>query len=326
MQPMTVQCELCPKQCLIKPGESGNCRIRVNIDGKLCAVTYGYPSSAHVDPIEKKPMNHFLPGTSIFSIATVGCNLHCLNCQNWEISQCNPEDSTAMHLPPERLPALARQNDCVSVAYTYTDPSAYYEYALDSCIAAREAGLKNVMVTAGYLNEKPARELYRHVDGATIDVKAFSDKFYRDICDGTLAPVLNTLVTAKSMGVLVEVSNLLIPTLNDDDAGIRALCKWVKENMGRETPFHFLGFFPRYRMQHLPPTPESTLRRAREIAREVGLDYVYVGNLLTEGGADTLCPSCRQLLIRRVGYQVSVNAVTNGKCPHCGKEIYGLWN
>lgn len=323
---MIVQCDLCPKSCIIKPGESGDCRIRVNLDGKLCAVTYGFPSAAHIDPVEKKPVNHFLPGTTIFSIATVGCNLHCKNCQNWEISQCNPEDATAVSLPPERIPAQARQYDCRAVAYTYTEPAVYYEYALDSCIRVREAGLKNVLVTAAYLNEKPWRELCRYVDAATIDVKALSDKFYREICNATLKPILNCLVVAKSMGVLVEMSNLLIPTLNDSDKDIEALCRWIRENMGKETPLHFLRFFPRYQMRHLPPTPASTLERARRIAAASGLNYVYIGNLLVEDAQNTRCPSCHKLLIQRAGYVIVQNLVSEGKCPACRAEIYGIWN
>lgn len=322
---MIVQCELCPKGCVVKPGQSGDCRIRVNIGGKLCAVTYGYASAVHVDPIEKKPLYHFLPGTPSFSIATVGCNLHCKNCQNWEISQQNPEQAYATYLPPDAVPGLAKKYGCLSVAYTYTDPVAFYEYTLDSSIKVRGAGLKNVLVTAAYINEKPFRELCRHVDAANIDLKAFSDKFYREICDGTLKPVLNSLVTAKSMGVLVEVTNLLIPTLNDKDKDIESLCRWVKENMGRETPLHFSRFSPQYRMRHLPPTPAATLRRARDIARAAGLYFVYVGNIMMEDAANTYCPTCHKLLVRRRRFKVVENHIVDGKCPKCHTEIYGIW-
>ncbi|MBU0677941.1 MAG: AmmeMemoRadiSam system radical SAM enzyme [Verrucomicrobia bacterium] len=322
---MMVQCDLCPKQCVIKPGQSGDCRIRVNIDGKLHAVTYGHPSSVHIDPVEKKPLNHFLPGTSILSIATVGCNLHCKNCQNWEISQRNPEDSSAISLPPEAMPEVARRYGCLSVAYTYTDPSVYYEYALDSCIKVKEAGLRNVLVTAGYMNEKPMRELYQHVDAANIDLKSMSDKFYQSNCSATLQPVLNTLVNAKSMGVMVEVTSLLIPTLNDTDEEIGELCKWIVENMGKDTPLHFSRFHPQYRMRHLPPTPEDTLIRAREIARQSGLYYAYIGNILIEDSATTYCPGCGVELVRRRGYEVLMNKLQDGKCPDCDTEIYGIW-
>lgn len=326
IQTMNVKCELCPKQCLIRPGERGDCRIRVNIDGKLRAVTYGFPSAVHVDPIEKKPLNHFLPGSTSFSIATVGCNLHCKNCQNWGISQQNPEDGEAMPLPPERVPELAARHGCRSVSYTYTDPVVYYEYALDSCVKCHEKGLRNVLVTAGYINERPMRELYSHVDAANIDLKSMSDRFYREICSATLKPVLNCLVTAKSMGVLVEVTNLLIPELNDSDGEIASLCRWVKDNMGWETPLHFSRFFPQYRMRHLPPTPERTLKRARDIALAEGLKYIYVGNILIPGADDTPCPSCRKVVIRRVGYEIIANVLTDGRCPECGTEVYGIWN
>jgi pyruvate formate lyase activating enzyme len=310
---------------MIKPGESGDCRIRVNIDGKLSAVTYGFPSAAHVDPIEKKPLNHFLPGSSIFSIATVGCNLHCLNCQNWEISQQDPVDAVAFDMAPSEVVAQAKRTECVSVAYTYTDPSVYYEYALDSCIQVREAGLRNVLVTAGYLNESPLRELCKVVDAVTIDLKAMSDRFYREICGATLAPVLNYFVVCKSLGVHVEASNLLIPTLNDKDEEIEALCRWIKENLGCETPLHFLQFFPYHRMRHLPPTPASTLTKARQIAMAVGLDYVYIGNLMDAESSTTKCPTCRTVLIRRVGHQMLENKLVEGCCPDCKKKIYGVW-
>lgn len=322
---MTVRCEICPKYCLVRPGERGDCRIRVNIDGKLRAVTYGFPSAVHVDPIEKKPLNHFLPGSTSFSIATVGCNLHCKNCQNWEISQQNPEDATATPLVPDAIPAVAARYGCRSVSYTYTEPVAYFEYALDGCVTCHEKGLKNVLVTAGYINEKPMRELYRHVDAANIDLKSMSEQFYREVCGGTLKPVLNCLVGARSMGVLVEVTNLLIPGLNDSDEEIASLCRWIKENMGWETPLHFSRFFPQYRMRHLPPTPERTLARAKDIALAEGLKHIYVGNILIPGAGDTLCSSCRKTLVRRTGYKVLANAMVDGRCPHCETEVYGIW-
>ena len=321
-----VRCEICPKYCVIAPGESGDCRIRVNLDGKLRAVTYGVPSAVHVDPIEKKPLNHFLPGSTTFSLATVGCNLHCRNCQNWEISQQNPEDATASPLPPGDLPELAARYGCRSVSYTYTDPVVYYEYALDGCVACREKGLRNVLVTAGYINEKPMRELYRFVDAAHIDLKSISEAFYREVCSATLKPVLSTLVNARSMGVWVEVTHLLIPTLNDSDADIGGLCRWLRENMGWETPLHILRFFPQYRMRHLPPTPEATLARARDIALAAGLKYVYVGNTLMEGAGDTRCPTCGALLVRRAGHRVVQNRMATGTCPECGAQVHGQWN
>jgi pyruvate formate lyase activating enzyme len=279
-----------------------------------------------VDPVEKKPLNHFLPGTAILSIATVGCNLHCKNCQNWELSQRNPEDAAAAHLPPAEVPGLAARYGCPSVAYTYSDPIVYYEYTLDTCIKAKEAGMSNVLVTAGYINEKPLRTLCAHVDAANIDLKSMSDRLYRELSDATLKPVLNTLVVAKSLGVMVEVTNLLIPTLNDRDEDIDALCRWVAQNMGRETPLHFSRFYPHYQMRHLPPTPASTLARAKDIATAAGLYYVYVGNILMRDAANTSCPSCKRLLIRRTRYHVDENHLNQGRCPDCGTEIYGRWS
>lgn len=321
-----VQCELCPKGCIVGPGQSGDCRIRVNRDGIMTAVTYGFPCSLHVDPMEKKPLYHFLPGTGILSLATVGCNLHCRNCQNWEISQRNPEDAEVFPLPPEALPALARRQGCPSVAYTYTDPAAYYEYALDACRLCREAGLKNVLVTAGYIREEPWRELCRVVDAANIDLKGMTDEFYRSVCDGTLQPVLEALVLAKSLGVEVEVTNLVIPTLNDRDEDLGALVRWVKEHLGAETPLHFSRFHPQYQMRHLPPTPEATLRKAFQLARAEGLAHVYVGNVDLPEGRHTICAGCGAVLIRRSGYVILENRLQNGQCPECGKELYGKWN
>lgn len=322
---MDVQCELCPKGCVIAPGQSGECRIRVNLDGKLLAVTYGYPCSVHIDPIEKKPMFHFMPGSPILSLATVGCNLHCKNCQNWEISQENPENVSAKPLAPEEIPGLANRYQCNSIAYTYTEPLAYYEYTLDSCVKAKEAGLKNVLVTAGYINPKPLEKLCPYVDGANIDLKAYSDSFYREICGATLAPVLNTLAMSKNMGVEVEVTNLVIPTLNDTDEDFRSLSRWMFQNMGPETPLHFSQFYPRYQMQHLPPTPPETLDRAREIALAEGLNFVYIGNVLRPGGENTYCPRCKLLLIERRGFTVLQNRLRDGCCPDCSQRIHGVW-
>ena len=320
-----VQCELCPKQCLIGPGQSGECRIRVNIEGKLHAVTYGYPSAVHVDPVEKKPLFHFLPGTDILSMATVGCNLHCKNCQNWELSQRNPEEAEAVYLPPDKVVAMARGTGCPSIAYTYSDPIVFYEYMLDTARLAREAGLRNVWVTAGYINPDPLKELCTVLDAANIDLKAYSDSFYREICDATLEPVLNTIVATKSAGVLVEVTNLIIPTLNDSDKDLQGWCRWIKENTGTDTPVHFSRFHPQHRLRHLPPTPPSTLTRAWEIARAEGLQYAYIGNVLVPGALDTRCPFCKEALIRRMGYRILENRLHAGQCPSCRKEISGTW-
>jgi len=322
---LTVQCELCPKMCLIEPGQSGECRVRINIDGVLRTVVYGYPCSIHIDPIEKKPLFHFLPGTKILSLATVGCNLHCKNCQNWEISQANPEDSQALVCPPQKLVELTKQYHCLSLAYTYTDPIIFYEYTYDTAKLAKSSGLHNVLVTAGYINEEPWKRLLKYVDAANIDLKGISEDFYVRVCSGTLKPVQDALVTAKASGILVEVTNLIIPTLNDKPEQIRKLTRWVKVNLGGDTPMHFSRFFPRYKMRHLPPTSLKTLDIAREIAMSEGLNFVYIGNILSEHGQNTYCPGCNSLLIERSGYTILQNRLREGCCPDCGKEIYGVW-
>jgi len=320
-----VQCELCPKGCIIAPGQSGECRVRVNVDGVLRCVVYGYPCSVNVDPVQKKPLFHFLPGTDIFSLATVGCNLHCKNCQNWEISQANPEESQAYACPPERVVALARQSGCPSIAYTYTEPIAYYEYTYDTAKLARQAGIRNVLVTAAYINEPPWRKLLEYVDAANINLKSMSDAFYRDVCSATLKPIQTALIVAKSMGVHVEVTNLVIPTLNDKPEEIQELTRWVKANMGAETPLHFLGFFPMYQMRHLPPTSAQTLETARNLAIAEGMKFVYIGNVQSEKGQNTYCPSSGRSLIERVGQTVLRNRLKAGRCPDCSQEIYGVW-
>lgn len=322
---MTIQCELCPKMCLIEPGQSGECRVRINIDGVLRTVVYGYPCSINIDPIEKKPLFHFLPGTGILSIATVGCNLHCLNCQNWEISQANPEDSRAVLCPPQKIVDLAKQNRCPSIAYTYTDPIVYFEYTYDSSKLARDKGIRNVLVTAGYINAAPWKKLLEYVDAANIDLKFISDDLYRRICSGTLKPIQNALVLAKASGVLVEVTNLVIPTLNDKPEQIRELARWIRANLGSDTPLHFSGFYPQYKMKHLPSTSLQTLETAREIAISEGLDYVYIGNVRSKEGENTYCPGCKNLLIERKGYTILQNRLKKGCCPDCNKEIYGVW-
>lgn len=322
---MTVQCELCPKECVIEPGQSGECRVRVNLGGTLRSVVYGHPCSIHIDPVEKKPLFHFLPGTGILSIATVGCNLHCRNCQNWEISQANPEDSSAYKHSPLQLVQLARARNCPSLAFTYTDPIIYYEYTFDTAVHAHRQGLRTVLVTAGYINRQPWQELLNHIDAANIDLKSIRDSFYRDICGGTLKPVQDALVLAKAMGVLVEVTNLIIPTLNDSDADLTELVRWIAHNLGSETPLHFSRFSPRHKLRNLPPTPADTLERARQIAVSEGMQHVYVGNILSPQGQNTYCPQCKSELIVRQRYQITRMRLADGACPDCGHHIHGVW-
>ena len=296
------------------------------MDGKLRAVTYGYPCAVHVDPVEKKPVYHFLPGTQTFSLATAGCNLSCKNCQNWQISQGPPDDVTAMPLPPADVIRLAREHRCPSISYTYTEPLVYYEYTLDTCRLAREVGLRNILVSAGYINAPPLRELFRFVDSARIDLKSMSNDFYRDVCGGEVAPVLRALALAVEMGLEVEVTHLIIPTLNDRDGELQTLSQWVRSNLGAEVPIHLLRFQPQYRMQHLPPTPLETLERAYRIARAEGLKHVYLGNVLEEKASATYCAGCGTCLIRRRGFSMQENHLKNGHCPKCGREAYGVWS
>ena len=310
---------------MIAPGQSGACRIRSNEGGEIKLLTYGSPCSVNIDPVEKKPLFHFLPGSQILSMATAGCNLRCKFCQNWEISQGSPGDIQTYSARVDELVDLAVQKGCQSIAYTYTDPVVYYEYALDCSIKAVEAGVKNVLVTAAYINKGPWRELCRYTDAANIDLKALSDKFYREICGAELQPVLDALVLAKEMGVMLEVTNLVIPGLNDSDADIQRLARWIKENLGEETPMHFSRFFPQYRMLERDPTPKDTLRRAKQIAESEGLKYVYIGNLSSETGENTYCSGCGELLIQRKRYVVLKNNIKDGKCPQCDRDIYGTW-
>jgi len=322
----SVRCAICPKRCLIPPGFSGECRIRMNIGGVLQASTYGRPCAVHVDPMEKKPLFHFFPGQHILSVGTAGCNLHCKNCQNADISQANPEDVQSYDLPPSGIPALAARHNCRHIAYTYTEPIVSYEYISDSAQAARAAGLRNVLITAGYITATPLRQLLPVIDAANVDIKAFSDSFYRDVCSARLAPVLQTVETMKRAGTHVEITNLVIPTLNDSDDLIRQLSAWVAEKIGAETPLHFSRFFPTFKMTHLPPTPIETLTRARDIARQEGLKHVYIGNAEVADGETTCCASCHARLITRQRYVVRENRLTeDGACPGCGKRVQGVW-
>ena len=323
----TVICELCPRQCVIPAGAAGDCRIRVNLGGRLRATTYGRPSSIHIDPIEKKPLYHFRPGSPILSLATAGCNLHCLNCQNWQLSQRGGEEMEELYrAAPAELVATAQQQGCPSLAYTYSDPIVWYEYVEDTATLAHDAGLANVFVTAAYINPKPLRRLCRVLDATQADLKAFDDDFYRRINGASLRPVLDALVIFKEEGVWLEVSNLVIPTLNDDLAMIRRMVAWMVGALGADTPLHLLRFHPQYRMRNLPPTPAATLQRARAEALDAGLRYVYVGNVLGDAGNSTWCPRDGTLLIERSGFVITRFALTpEGTCPTCGESIPGVW-
>lgn len=320
-----VRCAICPKGCELASSETGGCLVRKNIGGTIVCTTYALPCAVNIDPIEKKPLYHVLPGNPILSIATPGCNLHCAQCQNWQISQAEHVSRGHDELLPGDVVRMANKHNCRAIAYTYTEPLVSFEYTRDCCEAAAEADIKNVLVTAAYVNPDPLRQIGRFVAAANVDLKSFSDAFYRDVCDARLAPVLKALTIMKECGIWLEITNLVIPTLNDDEAETRQLCRWIAENLGVETPLHFSRFFPQHKLKHLPPTPEKTLLRVRGIALETGLKFVYTGNMRSEDGENTNCPQCGKLLIERHGYTIHQNHLENGRCPACAGAIPGIW-
>ncbi|MBL7084827.1 MAG: AmmeMemoRadiSam system radical SAM enzyme [Candidatus Omnitrophica bacterium] len=321
----TVQCELCPRRCLLTNGMRGVCRVREAQDGTLFTLVYGNPCSYHIDPIEKKPVYHVLPATSAFSIATAGCNLRCKFCQNWTISQRPPEETDNIKMGPEEVVQQAVKNNCSSIAYTYSEPIVFYEYMLDTAKLAKARGIKNVMVTAGYINEEPLRELCKYIDVANVDLKGFDKRYLRQVCGQELAPLLEALKIFKEEGVWLEITNLIVPTLNDDMETIEKMCVWIRDNLGPQTPLHFSRFTPMYKLKNLYRTPTSTLEEAKEVAEKAGLKYVYIGNVPGHPAEDTYCPNCQALLIERVGYSIKQNNIVEGKCKFCGRPIPGIW-
>ncbi len=277
-----VECQLCPHHCHIANGKTGICRSRRNEDGVLRSLVYGKPCSLAIDPIEKKPLYHFHPGTKCLSIACTGCNFRCLNCQNHEISQVSPSDVGHYNLTPQDVVALCREHHCPGIAYTYTEPLTYLEYIVDTAQLARENGLWNILVTAGYVCQEPLNDLLPYLDAANIDLKSFSDSIYQHVSGGHLQPVLDTILAMHDAGVWIELTNLIIPGINDDLQMIRQMCRWIVDNGLADQPLHFSRFFPRYRMENFPPTPVSTLNEAKEIALEEGIKHVYLGNVTTQ--------------------------------------------
>ena len=320
-----IRCELCPHRCRVSRGKRGLCRVRENRDGKYYSLVYGNPCAIHPDPIEKKPFFHLLPGTISYSIATAGCNFQCKFCQNWEISQASPEDVFSYDVPAEMIVKKAKEIGARSIAYTYVEPTVFYEYMVDIAHLARKAGLLNVTHSNGFINPTPLRDLCKVLDAANIDLKGFSDSFYRELCGGELRPVLETLKILKKEGVHLEITNLMIPTKNDDIDGVREMCLWIKKELGPETPIHFSRFYPLYKLRTLPPTPVSTLERARAVALSVGLEYVYLGNIPGHEAEHTYCPGCQKRIIQRTGYMVGEIHMKSGKCKFCGKPISGVW-
>lgn len=320
-----VECRLCKKRCRLAEGQRGDCRSRLNLEGKLFSLVYGKPCSVHVDPIEKKPLFHVLPQTGSFSIATAGCNLHCKYCQNWTISQRPPEETENYDMPPEKVVAGALQTKCRSIAYTYSEPVIFYEYMYDTAVLAQKAGLLNLMITAGFIEEEPLLALCPYLDAANVDLKGITEEYYRNMCSGELAPVVNAIKIMLREGVWVELTNLIVPTWNDSPKDIQDLCSWVQENLGPDVPLHFSRFWPQHQLKNLPPTPVEILSQAREIALQTGIHYAYVGNVPGHEGNNTYCPVDGKLLVRRIGFQVLEYNIINGKCRFCQTPIPGIW-
>jgi pyruvate formate lyase activating enzyme len=320
-----IQCQLCPRQCLVANGQRGFCGVRENRDGKYYSLVYGNPCAVHVDPVEKKPFYHLLPASTSFSIATAGCNFRCKFCQNWEISQTPPDETYNMELPPEKVVALAKKAGSRSIAYTYVEPTIFFEYMLDTARLAKKEGILNVCHSNGFINPGPLKDLCQVLDAANIDLKAFTEDYYSSMSQGRLAPVLQTLKTMKGQGVHVEITNLVVPTKNDDAEIVSKMCDWIKSELGPETPVHFSRFYPLYKLRNLPPTPVSTLEKIRQIAMNAGLEYVYIGNVPGHEGERTYCSRCKKLLIFRQGYSIGEVHLAKGKCKFCGKPIPGIW-
>jgi pyruvate formate lyase activating enzyme len=320
-----VRCLLCPRRCTVPPGGRGTCEVRENRGGTYYTLTYGNPCAVHVDPIEKKPLFHFLPGTTSFSIASAGCNLDCKFCQNWQISQARPEDLMNQRLPPEDVVEAAVASGSLTVAYTYTEPTIFFEYMLDCAKLAHTRGLRNVYHSNGFINPEPLRELCRYMDAANIDLKGFTEDYYSDMSNGSLAPVLTSLKILKGAGVHLEITTLLVPGRNDDPETLRAMCRWIHDNLGASVPLHFSRFHPQYKLTNVAPTPVETLDLARAIALEEGLKYVYIGNVPGHEANSTYCPECGARVIYRIGYSVELVGLSNGACVRCGAAIEGVW-
>jgi pyruvate formate lyase activating enzyme len=320
-----LHCYLCPRHCHIGDGQAGFCFIRAARGGKLYSLGYARPAALQIDPIEKKPLNHFLPGTRVFSMGTAGCNMGCFFCQNWDISKSRSDQVHSSHVPPEDVVLLAIRNGCPTIAFTYNEPTIWGEYVIDICHAAKENGLNTVMVSNGYITREAFHDIYDHIDAANIDLKAFTENFYGRVTLTHLQPVLETLEWLKQeTNVWFEVTNLLIPTLNDRPEETRQLAEWILQHLGPDVPLHFTAFHPDFKLRDKPRTPPETLHAARAIAREVGLHYVYEGNIHSEGG-NTSCPSCQTLLISRSWHDVRRNDLQDGRCPNCGLLVPGRW-
>jgi len=321
-----VRCNLCGHRCLIQPSKRGVCAVRENRDGRLYTMVYGRLIARAVDPVEKKPLYHFYPGSRAYSIATVGCNFRCKNCQNYDISQLPRETGKVIgdRVSPEDVVEDAERYGCESIAYTYTEPTIFYEYAYDVARLASREGIKNIFVTNGYITEEALRGIKPYLDAANIDLKSFKDSFYRSVCGARLEPVLEAIRLYKELGIWIEITTLIIPGLNDSEDELRSIASFIREELGPDVPWHVSRFYPMYMLLDLPQTPLETIRKARRIGLEVGLHYVYEGNVPGEG-EDTICPSCGETLIKRMGYNILENKVRDSTCPRCGFKVEGFW-
>ena len=321
-----IMCRICPNECVLKEGELSKCNNRKVHDSKLYTLAYGNPCSVNVDPVEKKPLYHFLPGSKAFSIATAGCNLVCLNCQNWTISQISPDKTRNFDLMPEKVVEECIKNSCQSIAYTYSEPITFYEYVFETATLAKNAGVKNIFKSNGYINTEPLKKLCSVIDAANIDLKAFSESTYLKLTGGKLQPVLDSLKVLKDMGVWLEITNLVVPDWTDNLDDIEKTCKWLSDNGFKNTPLHFSRFYPLHKLEQLPPTPVEILNSAYRIATEEGLKYVYTGNAPGNEISDTKCPSCNTTVVVRQGFRIAANSIAGGKCNKCGSKIEGVWN
>ena len=324
--PKGLRCLICPNECTLKEGELSECHNRRVIDGKLYTLAYNYPCAIHIDPIEKKPLFHFKPGVRALSVGTAGCNFSCLNCQNSEISQVSPKDIRSYRASPQELVEAAEKEMCPAIAYTYTEPTSYFEYMLDTAKLARKAGIRNLMISNGYINEKPLLELVPYLDAANIDLKVFDDSRYQKLTGGTLEPVLETLKTLKKHNVWIEITNLIVPEWSDDMEVIENMCRWLSKNGFENYPLHFSRFHPSYKLKHLKSTPFTSLQNARNIALKHGIKHVYIGNVPEFDGENTECSQCKTIVITRKGFQILSNKLDKGCCPNCNSTISGVWS
>jgi len=321
-----VRCTLCPHQCIISPGKRGICGVRENKKGILFSLVYGKAISWAVDPIEKKPLYHFFPGDDAFSFATVGCNFSCLNCQNYTISQISKENGEipGETITPQKIVEATKKSKAKIIAYTYTEPTVFYEYAYETCKLAHSENIKNIFVTNGYIMPEPLKEISSFLDAANIDLKSIKETFYRKICGGRLKPVLDSIKLMKKLGIWVEITTLVIPGLNDSEDEFKGIVNFILQ-MDNGIPWHISRFYPAYKMRQYPPTPVETLRRAREIGKKMGLKYIYIGNVPGEESENTFCPECGKIIIKRRGYWIERMDIKEGRCRFCNTKIEGVW-